>query len=185
MAKGTKVKTKVAPLKYVFIKGEGRNNAMQGEEPRMQFVASAVVKKDSEEYKYFKTQIDTEWKKYKEEFGAKGAPKTNGMKPIMVNDPKGTIDPDTEEIAKVDSGDVLITFKTNVAWPDGKPQVVKVFDGKGADITTAVSAAEWYIGEGSTGIIHGVAQGNNAGGTHKVTLYLTAVQLAKLVKATV
>jgi len=182
MAKGSKVKTKVGSLKYVFITGEGRNNAMQGEEPRMQYVASLCVPKDGEVHKHFKKQIDDEWKTYKEQFSVKGLPKTNGIKDELMKDPGGEIDPETEEIKKVPTGKVLITFKTNTKWPDGNPQVVKVFDGKGKNITEAVHSADWAIGEGSTGIIHGSAVGNNTGGTHKVTLYLTAVQLAKLVK---
>ena len=182
MAKGTKVKTKVGELKYVFIDGEGKNNAMPGEEPRMQYTASIVFKENSPEHKAFKQLVDAEWKRYKTEFGVKGLPRTNGIKQEMMNDPDGTIDPATEAVRKVPTGNVLITFKTNTVWPDGKPQIIKVFDHKGRDITEAVRAADWSIGKGSTGIIHGVAQGNNIGGTHKVTLYLSAVQIAKLVK---
>jgi len=176
-----KVKTKVGPLKYVFITGEGRNNSMN-DEPRMQYVASLCVPKDGAVHKDFKAQIDAEWKEYKERFGVKGLPKTNGIKDEMMKDPKGKIDPQTEEIQKVPTGNVLITFKTNTTWPNGNPQIVKVFDGKGREITQAVNSADWAIGEGSTGIIYGTAQGNNVGGTHKVTLYLSAIQLAHLVK---
>ena len=182
MPKGTKVKTQVGELKYVFISGEGRNQARQGEEPRMQYVASFVCKKDGPEHKAFKALIDEEWKNYKAERGAKGLPKTTGIKDEMAKDPSGKIDPATEEIAKIPTGNVIIGFKTNTAWPDGNPQVVKVFDHKGNDITTAVHNADWSIGSGSTGIIHGTAQGNDVGGDHKVTLYLSAVQIAKLVK---
>ena len=183
MTTGTKVKTTVAPLKWVFITGEGRNNAMPGEEPRMQYTASVLVEANSPEHKAFQAQIDTEWKRYKDQFGVKGLPKTNGMKTFMVeSDDKKDIDPATEKVRKVDSGKVLITFKTNTTWPDGNSQVVKIFDGKGRDVTVAVHAAGWSIGDESTGIIHGTAIGNNVGGTHKVTLYLSAVQLAKLVK---
>lgn len=178
----SKVKTKVCKLKYVFIKGEGRNQAMPGEPERMQFVATAVMKKDGEAHKFLLSQIEAEWKQYKEQYGVKGLPKTNGIKDEFMKDPSGKIDPATEEIAKVPTGNVLATFKTNTTWPDGNPQVVKVKDRKGKDITEAVAAADWAIGEGSEGIIHGTAMANNIGGTHKVTLYLAAVQLAKLVK---
>ena len=180
----TKVKTQVGNLKYVFIKGEGRNQAMPGEEARYQFVASLSVPKDGAVHKHFQAQIDAEWDAYKKQYGVKGQPKTNGIKDEFQKDPSGAIDPSTEEVAKVPTGNVLITFKTNTKWPDGNDQVVKVFDHKGADITTAVHAADWAIGEGSTGIIHGSANGNNIGGTHKVTLYLSGVQIAKLVKYT-
>jgi len=177
-----KCKTKVAELKYVFIDGEGRNQAMPGEAPRMQYVVSAVMKKDSPEHKFLLEQIDAEWKTYKEKFGVKGLPKTNGIKDEMAKDPNGEIDPATEEVKKIPTGNVIATFKTNTKWPDGNPQIVKVYDHKGNDITAAVTNASWSIGNGSTGIVHGSCVANNVGGTHKVTLYLTAIQLAKLVK---
>jgi len=49
------------------------------------------------------------------------------------------------------------------------------------DITKTLEDANQSIGKGSLGIIHGTATGNDAGDTHKVTLYLSAVQLAKFV----
>jgi len=179
---GSKVKTKVSDLKYVFITGEGKNQGMPGEEPRMQFVASVVMPKNGEAHKALVAQITAEWDTYKGQFGVKGLPKTNGIKPEMVKDPNGEIDPATEEVKKILTGNVIATFKTNTTWPNGNDQVVKVKDRKGKDITSAIQAADWAIGEGSQGIIHGIAMGNNVGGTHKVTLYLSAVQLAKLVK---
>ena len=178
----SKVKTKVCNLKYVFITGEGKNQAMPGEPERMQYVASTVMPKDGEAHKALLAQIDAEWETYKAQFGVKGKPKTNGIKDEYMKDPDGTIDPETEEIKKIPTGNVIATFKTNTTWPDGNAQVVKVKDRKGKDITAAIQAADWAIGEGSQGIIHGMASGNNVGGTHKVTLYLAAVQLAKLVK---
>lgn len=177
-----KIKTKVVELKYTFIDGEGRNQARKGDEPRMQYVTTAVMKKDGPEHKALLAEIDAEWKTYKEKFGAKGLPKTNGIKDEMMKDPSGAIDPATEDIRKIPTGNVVATFKTNTKWPDGNPQVVKVFDHKGNDITTAFQKADWSIGNGTTGIIHGTAMGNNVGGDHKVTLYLSAVQIAKLVK---
>lgn len=195
MGKGTVIKTTdktgkaAAPLKYVFIKGDGRNNAMPGEEPKMMFVASACVPEGSPIHEAVKDAIYSEWEKYKKEHNVKGMPAKNkhghymdGMKPEMVDDPEGEIDPDTEKVKKVPTGNILITFKTNVKWPDGKPMNVKVFDKNGKDITTPYQNAAWSIGEGSTGVVHGKAIGNNVGGTHKVTLYLSAVQLGKLVK---
>lgn len=179
---GTKIKTQVTNLKYVYITGEGRDQALKGEPPRMQYVSTAVMKKDSGAHKDIEAQINAEWEKYKTEFGVKGKPKTNGIKEEFMKDPKGTIDPETEEVKRVPTGNILVTFKTNTKWADGKPQVVLVKDRKGADITKAINSVDWAIGEGSQGIVHGTAMGNNIGGTHKVTLYLTAIQLAKLVK---
>lgn len=179
---GTKVKTQVGGLKYVFITGEGKNQAMKGEEPRMQYVASLVCEKDGAIHKDMLAQIDAEWQEYKKAHGVKGLPKTNGIKDEMMKDPSGEIDPETEEVKKIPTGNVLITFKTNTKWPDGNAQEVKVKDRKGGDITKAIQQAEWAIGEGSQGRIFGTAMGNNIGGTQKVTLYLTGLQLAKLVK---
>lgn len=168
----TKLKTSVGTLLYVFITGEGRDQAMPGEEPRMQYVASVKFKKGSKEHKALLAEIEKEWEAYKATAGLKPAqkPKTNGTKIIL--------DKDTGE----ETDEVLVTFKTSTKWKDGKQQVIKVFDHKGTDITTAVQSADWSIGNESTGVIHGTAQGNGIGGAHKVTLYLTAIQLAKLVK---
>lgn len=172
----TKIQTPLAQLKYLFIDGEGRNTAMPGEPERRMYVASLVMKKDSKEHKALEAAIDEEWAKYKTEAGLKPAvkPKTNGIKPVF--------NTDKETGEKTETDEVIATFKTNVAWPDGNPQVVKVFAGSGKDITEAVRAANWKIGNGSTGVIHGTAAGNNAGGNHKVTLYLAGIQLATLVK---
>lgn len=167
-----KIKTPLGELKYVFITGEGRNQAMPGEKERMMYVASLELIKDSKEHKALLAEINKEWDAYKEKNGLKPAqlPKTNGIKPVL----------NKETGAETDK--VLVTFKTDTKWKGGKPQVIKVFDSKGKDITEAVHAAQWTIGNGSTGVLHGSAVGNNVGGAHKVTLYLTAVQLAKLVK---
>jgi hypothetical protein len=168
----TKIKTPLGELKYVFITGEGRNQAMPGNDERMQFVASLELIKDSAQHKALVASINEEWDAYKVKAGLKPAvqPKTNGIKAVL----------DKETGAETDK--ILVTFKTDTKWKDGKPQVIKVFDHKGADITTAVHNAGWSIGTGSTGVIHGSASGNDVGGAHKVTLYLTAVQIAKLVK---
>lgn len=169
---GTKIKTPLGELKYIFITGEGRNQAMPGNPERMQYVASLEMTKGSKEHLALLAEIDKEWQAYKEKAGLKPAvtPKSNGIKPVL----------DKETGAETDK--VLVTFKTDTKWKNGKQQVIKVFDSKGKDITQAVHAADWTIGNGSTGVIHGTAQGNDVGGAHKVTLYLTAVQLAKLVK---
>lgn len=179
---GIKVKTKIGDLQYVFIKGEGRNSALPGAEPKMMYSASILTDEGSELHKDFKAQVDAEWEEYKKAHGVKGLPKTNGIKPHLIPDPSGAIDPETEDVKKIPSGKVRITMKTNVKWPDGKPQIIKVLNNKGKDITEAFRSAEWNIGEGSKGVLHGKAVGNDVGGTHKVTLYLSAVQLSTLVK---
>jgi len=183
--KGTKLKTPIGELAYVFIAGEGRNTAMPGEPARMMFTVSVKFKKDSAEHKAVKDLIDTEWKRYCDESGVRGRPKTTGIKPVMIDktDAKGVVEQDEYGAPiKIEGPDVLVNFSTSTKWADGSAQIVKIFDHKGQDITTAVHSAQWKIGNGSLGIIHGMACGNKGGGTEKVSLYLSAVQLAKLVK---
>lgn len=179
---GTKIKTLVGDLQYVFIKGEGRNHALPGAEAKMMYSASILTDKGSPLHKDIEAQIDKEWEEYKKAHGVKGRPKTNGIKEHMIPDPKGEIDPETEEVKKVPSGKVRITMKTKTTWPDGKPQIIKLLNNKGKDVTEVFRAADWNVGEGSTGVLHGKAVGNDVGGTHKITLYLAAVQLKTLTK---
>ena len=178
----TKIQTKEGTLKYIYIKGEGRNQAMPGEDERMQYVISIVFPKDSEGAKHLQSLVEEEWTAYKKSTGVKGRPKTNGIKEEFIKDPEGKIDPETEVVRRIPTGNIIAQFKTNITWPDGKPQVVRVFDHKGSNITGAYAQANWAIGNDSTGVVFGSAVGNNAGGSNKVTLYLTAVQIGKLKK---
>jgi len=178
----TKVQTHEGTLKYIYIKGEGRNQAMPGEPERMQYVVSITFPKNSTGAKHLQSLIEEEWEDYKKATGVKGKPKTNGIKDEYIKDPSGEIDPETEVVRKIPTGNIIAQFKTNTTWPDGKPQVVRVFDHKGANITGAYAQADWAIGNDSTGVIFGSAVGNNTGGSNKVTLYLTAVQIGKLKK---
>lgn len=183
---GTPVKTKLGSLAYVFITGEGRNQALKGQEAKMMFTASIITPKDSDLHKDMLAQINTEWESYKKAKGVKGQPDTNGIKEIMIPDSKGTIDPKTEEVLKVPSGNVIITMKTNTTWKDNKPKKVIVKDRMGKDITDIIVSAKdtWSIGTESTGVLHGTASANDEGGKHKVSLYLNGLQLVKLVKYT-
>lgn len=183
-AKGTKIKTPIGELMYINITGEGKNTAMPGEAARMCFVVSLKLKKDSEEHKAVQGIINEEWKRYCAETGTKGRPKTTGIKPVMVPelvDGKPKLD-EYGAVVKVESDEVLVNFSTGTKWTSGEAQVVKVFDNKGNDVTVAIQRAQWKIGNGSKGIVHGMAMGNSVGGTAKVSLYLSAIQLSKLVK---
>lgn len=176
------IKTPKGTLQYVTITGEGRNGAMPGQPENMQYMASIVFKKDSPEHKALLEQIKAVWDEYSKANGVKGAPKSNGIKPVM----KETDDLDEYGAKiKVETDEVIATFKTNVKWTDGNPKVVDVFQPSGKKCTEQIHAADWKIGNGTEGIIHGVASGNSVGGTHKVSLYLSAIQLAgNLVKYT-
>lgn len=176
------VKTAKGTLQYVTITGEGRNGAMPGQPENMQYMASISFKKNSPEHKALLEQIKAVWEEYAKANGVKGAPKSNGIKTVMK---------ETDELdeygakIKVETDEVIATFKTNTKWTDGNPKVVDVFQPSGKKCTEQIHAADWKIGNGTEGIIHGVASGNSVGGTHKVSLYLSAIQLAgKLVKYT-
>ena len=176
------IKTGKGTLMYITITGEGRNGAMKGQPERMQYMASIVLKKDSPEHKELAAQIKEVWDEYSKANGIKGAPKSNGIKPVMV---------ETDELdeygakVKVPTDEVIITFKTDVKWKDGNQKIIDVFQPSGKKCTDAIQAADWKIGNGTLGKIYGVASANDVGGTHKVSLYLSAVQLAgNLVKYT-
>jgi len=180
------IKTPMGELMYVFIKGEGRNTAMAGQPERMQYVASIRFKEGSPEHKEFEAQLWDLWREYQEKTGFKGKPaKTDkgeymiGLKKEYISEGSGEIDPETGQVRKIPSGYVLANFKTNTTWADGNPKVVKVFDFKGRDITEAYQNVDWAIGNGTIGKIYGVASANNAGGKHKISLYLSGVQIIK------
>lgn len=176
------VKTLKGTLMYVTITGEGRNGALPGAPENMQYMASIVFKKDSAEHKHLLEQIKATWEEYSKANNIKGAPKSNGIKVVMK---------ETDELdeygakKKVETDEVIATFKTGTKWQDGNAKIVDVFQPSGKKCTEAIQSADWKIGNGTEGILHGVASGNNVGGTHKISLYLSAVQLAgKLVKYT-
>lgn len=176
------IRTGKGTLMYITITGEGRNGAMKGQPERMQYMASVVFKKDSPEHKELEAQIKEVWAEYSKANGVKGAPKSLGIKPVME---------ETDELdeygakIKVPTDEVIATFKTDVKWKDGNAKIIDVFQPSGKKCTEAIQKADWKIGNGTLGKIYGVASANDVGGTHKVSLYLSAVQLAgNLVKYT-
>jgi len=193
-----KIQCPKGKLKYVIIDGEGRDNSMPGEDPHMQYTASAVYHKDSEELKELKAKLEEIWEAYKaEETTARGTltygrlSKCAAVRTITEEvEDKSDIDPETDKVRRVDTDYVMVSARTNVAWPDGNKKVVKVFatqkDAEGkpyvADVTDKVTAAPWSIGNDSEGILHVEFKGNTIGGKAKLTAYLQAVQLTKLVK---
>lgn len=161
----------VGKLTWVFVKGEGRNSAEAGKPAKMQKMATLELHKDSDEAKGLMAQIDATWEQYKAETAAiKSAtqPKSLGYK--LVKDPDTGAETDT----------MAFQFKTNSFFPDGKPNNVKTYNAKGQE----VQMGETIIGNGSIGVIHGSMGGYTYTGTYGISLYLTAVQVAKLVEGT-
>ena len=170
--KAVKVKNPpVGQLEWVFIQGEGRNQAEAGKPAKMQKTATLVLQKDSAEAKGLIEQIEATWELYKSDnakIKSATQPKSLGYKAIK--------DPDTG----ADTDMLAFQFKTNSFFPDGKPNNVKTFNSKGQQ----VDMGETIIGNGSLGVIFGAMGGYEYTGTFGISLYLTAVQVAKLVEGT-
>jgi len=173
---------------FINIKGTGYNKEKRvGKEPRMVYSADLIIGKDSPILKEIKIQAEALWDEFKTTYGYKGAltygynSKCVGITPHRIPDPEGTIDPETEAVQYIDTGDWVIKAYTNVSSAKGDT-IVKVFDHKGTDISTAYQNVEWNIGSDSTGGLMVSLCANDAGGTPKVTIYLQGVQVAKLVK---
>jgi len=159
----------VGKLEWIFIAGEGRNQAMDGAPEKMQKTASMILNKDSKEAKGLIAQIDATWEQYKTEnhkIKAATQPKSLGYKIVK--------DKDTDE----ETNDLIFSYKTNSRWPDGKPNNIKTYNAKGAE----VDMGETIIGNGSLGVIHGSMGGYEYAGSFGISLYLSAVQIAKLVE---
>ncbi len=159
----------VGKLEWVFIIGDGRNQAMDGQPEKMQKTASLVLNKDSKEAKHLISQIDATWEAYKAEnhkIKAATEPKSLGYKAIK------------DANTGAETNDLNFTFKTNSFWPDGKPNKIKTYNSKGQE----VDMGETIIGNGSLGVIHGSMGGYEYAGSFGISLYLTAVQVAKLVE---
>jgi len=159
----------VGKLEWVFIIGDGRNQAMEGQPEKMKKTASLVLNKDSKEAKGLIAQIDATWEQYKTEnhkIKAATQPKSLGYKAVK--------DKDTG----AETNELSFTFSTNSMWPDGKPNNIKTYNSKGQQ----VDMGETIIGNGSLGVVHGSMGGYEYAGSFGISLYLTAVQVAKLVE---
>lgn len=161
----------VGKLEWVFVNGDGRDQSEKKDGSKMQKTATLVLQKDSAEAKDLIIKIKGAWELYKADTAAiKSAtqPKSLGYKAIK--------DADTG----ADTDMLAFQFKTNSFFPDGKPNKVKVYNAKGK----VVDMGETIIGNGSIGVIHGSMGGYTFTGTYGISLYLTAVQVAKLVEGT-
>lgn len=163
------VQPPVGTLEWVFISGEGRNQAEPGKPEKFQKTATLILKEGSKEAEGLISQIKAAWEVYKAETPAiKSAtePKTLGYKHVK----------DSETGADTDM--LAFQFKTNSFFPDGKMNNVKTFNAKGQE----VDMGDTIIGNGSLGVIHGSMGGYTYLGAYGISLYLTAVQIAKLVE---
>ena len=166
-----KIKTPVGELRWAFIMGDGRDVSDEKDGSKMKKEVSVIFKQGSKEAEMLKAEIAKVWEEFKTANPAviKKAqePKSQGYK--VVTD-KDTGEP-TDEIS--------FKFSTNSFYQDGKPAVVPTYDAKGNKF-----ALHSRPGNGSLGLVFGTAAGYIHKGNAGITLYLTAIQIAKLVEAT-
>lgn len=154
-----KVKSPRGELKWVFIDGEGRED----QSGNMKYSACVVM--TPEEAQPMIDAIDEFWEENKPRAAKK--PKSLGFA--------------NEKVNEKETGNISFMFKTNVTYPDGKANVVDVYNAKAKKI----SLGGRKIGNGSEGYISGsmdVYTTDKTGKTAGVTLYLNAVQLTKFVE---
>lgn len=167
MAKTLKVpfKTPIGELRWVNISAQGADQSMAKDGSKMQKVATIYLTGDQKEAVI--TELQRIWEAFKTEQGLKKGvlPKSTGYR--FVTDEDGN-----------ETGEVSLCFKTNVKFPDGTENVVKVLNPKGQEI----NLGDRKIGNGSRGVIHGEAAYYDAQGTKGITLYLKAIQLTKFVE---
>jgi len=150
--------TPIGDLEWVFITGKGKKD-LNGND---RFVASVVLDTDSDACKEFKSSIEDYWEANK----PKGAKlKSLGFKIL-------------EDENNEPTGRTSFNFWTGIAFPDGQPKVVKVFNAKGAEVSLGTKK----IGNGSRGRIKGaMAIYDNGPAARGVTLYLNGIQLTKFI----
>jgi len=164
-----KIKTPVGELRWVFITGDGKDQSEARDGSKMQKMASIVFKKDDPKCKELQAKINEVWEEWKAEkrLPAAKKPKSLGYKEL---EDKETGEP---------TGEIMFTFKTNSFYPDGKPNIVTTYNAKGQKVELP---EDIRIGNGSIGIIFGTAAGYEYAKQYGISLYLTAIQIAKLVE---
>ncbi len=164
MAKAKNFATPKGEIVWVYITGEGKED-MNGN-PR--YSASLRLKNDSPELAKIKADINEYWKEHKPK-GMKQ--KSNGIRE------EKTKDDDGEETL---TGYSLVNFWTGIAFPDGKPKVVPVYNAK----QVKVDLGDKRIGNGTIGHISGAMslytiQSKGKISQAGITLYLNAIQIVK------
>jgi hypothetical protein len=174
-------KTPLLPLQWVVISGQGRlkyKKEDNGDPENYQYQATAVFP-DEASMKKEKAKFDKFWRENKPAGLTKQ--KYSLFKPEEVpdldKDGKEQKDEDDAVIMKP-TGRWLLAAKTNVAWPDGKPNKVKLLRANGSPL----NIGDKGIGEGSTGVIHGQIGFNTYEGNEGLLFFLTGVQLKKFVE---
>ncbi|MGE4420553.1 MAG: hypothetical protein AB7D38_12100 [Sulfurimonas sp.] len=168
----TEIKTpKFMAIKWVYINGNGKDQSENNDGSKMQKMATVVGHKDDPQVKELMKALDDVWA------AAKAAnpkvlkqatqPKSMGYKFLKYKE--------TDE----ETGEVAFQFKSNSFYKDGRSVTIPVYNAAGQK----VDLGDAIIGNGSTGVIHGVADVYAFKGAYGITLYLKGIQLKKFVKA--
>lgn len=167
--------TPVGELGWLFISGDGKDNSKAKDGSKLQKQASLYLHKDSAEAKALMAAIDPIWEAYKESNPAiKKATKPDSLGYKVVKDPE--TDEETDML--------VFQFKTNSYFPAKpgeapQPNIIKVFDKNGSDVTAAFHASGKKLGNGTIGRLFGTAGGYDVDGNRGISLYLTGVQIGK------
>lgn len=177
------IQTPIGDLMWVAVSGEGKDNSENKDGSKMQKTASLYLKTGSPECKKLIADIDKAWEAYKA-FHPSILPatpsKSLGYKVVKQKDAT------TGAVTETDM--TAFNFSTNSRYPakpgqaKGEPNIIKIYNPKGAEVTEAMEQSGTQIGNTSRGIIFGSAGGYEYKGAFGISLYLTAIQLAKLVK---
>ena len=181
--------TPIGNLHYGFLRPNHQKNLERDvtKPPKMGYSVTLVLDKDSLAHKELEQAVKEEWKRFKDlNPNVKGMPTTFPIKEIFEKHPTEK-DEDGEPV-KIPTGKVGIQAKTTsiVKGSGGRPdfeKTISIFDHKGTDVTNIYNNAKWAIGNDTTGrIIGSLYAGTHPSGSSYVSLFLNAVQIAKLDK---
>lgn len=166
-------------FEWVNITGEGKEN-LSG---KMQYVANLVLDPEEAASAAFLESVNEFWEVNKPPKFNKD-PKSTGVYPHTV---KSDETDENGDPVYVETGKVVVAFKTGTAYNDGKTKVIKTFNSKAKE----VQLGETKIGNGSMGRIAGAmgiyTNTNKQGKVMDagVTMYLDSVMITKLVEFSV
>ena len=173
-------RTPLLDLQWVVVSGQGKVKFQKedNKDPKNYEYQATVVFPDEASMKIEKEKFDTFWRENKPKGFTKQ--KYDMFKPEMVPDldanGKEQKDADGAIIRKA-TGRWTLTAKTNIVWPEGKPNEIKLLRASGQPLYLG----DKQIGNGSVGVLHGSVSINEFAGNEGLLFHLSGVQLKKFV----
>ena len=175
-------KTKLHPLSWVTVRGQGK---LKKEDPK-----KPLDKDDPSSYNYCGTVTLTPemaefYKKILDKFWRDNKPAGVGKQKYDVVKEEFKFDLDASGNKKLDGDDEPIKIatgkwtmmaKTLTEWPDGKPNVVKLLGSNGKPLPEG-HGLESGCGEGTMGILHCTVGINDFSDNEGLQIYLNGVQI--------